>query len=127
MKKYVTFDKIEDLVHNFTLPYTNRGLIFKPLYSKFQEILYNFEEKNTKVQKTKELGEKKDDKQPKKVLVGRGSTIDSYVCHECEVFVRTLDNSLKLRELFRNQPVNKQFVVDCVWNPTFNLWELIVH
>ncbi len=46
IKKYVTYDKIKYLVEDFSskLPYTCRGLYFKPLYLKFKDILYNFDD-----------------------------------------------------------------------------------
>jgi hypothetical protein len=46
IKKYVTYDKIKYLVEDFSskLTYTCRGLYFKPLYLKFKDILYNFDD-----------------------------------------------------------------------------------
>jgi len=46
VKKYVTYDKLRELVEDFmpTLPYTCRGLYFKPLYLKFIDVLFNFDE-----------------------------------------------------------------------------------
>ncbi len=46
IKKYVTYDKIKYLVEDFSskLNYTCRGLYFKPLYLKFKDILYNFDD-----------------------------------------------------------------------------------
>jgi len=46
VKKYVTCDKIHDLVYDFmpTLPYTCRGMYFKPLFMKFTDVLMNFDD-----------------------------------------------------------------------------------
>jgi hypothetical protein len=46
IKKYVTYDKIKPLVEEILpkLAYTCRGLYFKPLYLKFRDILYNFDD-----------------------------------------------------------------------------------
>jgi hypothetical protein len=46
IKKYVIYDHIKYLVEKFSskLPYTCRGIYFKPLYLKFKDILYNFDD-----------------------------------------------------------------------------------
>lgn len=46
VKKYVTYTEIGSLVTEFMpqLPYTSRGLYFKPLFLKFKDILYNFDD-----------------------------------------------------------------------------------
>lgn len=46
VKKYVTYPEIGSLVTEFMpkLPYTSRGLYFKPLFFKFKDILYNFDD-----------------------------------------------------------------------------------
>jgi hypothetical protein len=46
VKKYVTYSEISSLVTEFMpqLPYTSRGLYFKPLFLKFKDILYNFDD-----------------------------------------------------------------------------------
>lgn len=46
VKKYVTYDRIKELVYDVmqTLPYTCRGLYFKPLYLRFLDFLFNFDE-----------------------------------------------------------------------------------
>jgi mRNA capping enzyme, catalytic domain len=46
VKKYFTCDKLHELVNVFmpTLPYTCRGIYFTPLYMRFIDILYNFDE-----------------------------------------------------------------------------------
>ena len=46
VKKYVTYPEIGNLVTEFMpkLPYTSRGLYFKPLFFKFKDILYNFDD-----------------------------------------------------------------------------------
>ena len=51
VKKYVTMSQIDQLVNEFlpTLPYTCRGIYFKPFYLKFKDILANFDD--TLVQK----------------------------------------------------------------------------
>lgn len=46
VKKYVAYSEISSLVTEFMpqLPYTSRGLYFKPLFLKFKDILYNFDD-----------------------------------------------------------------------------------
>ncbi len=46
VKKYVTYSEISSLITDFMpqLPYTSRGLYFKPLFLKFKDILYNFDD-----------------------------------------------------------------------------------
>jgi hypothetical protein len=46
VKKYVPLDQIKTLTYEFmpSLPYTCRGIYFKPLYLRFLDILYNFDE-----------------------------------------------------------------------------------
>jgi hypothetical protein len=46
VKKYVTYPEIGHLVTEFMpkLSYTSRGLYFKPLFFKFKDILYNFDD-----------------------------------------------------------------------------------
>jgi len=46
VKRYVTYDKIHELVYDAmpTLPYTCRGMYFKPLYMRFLDVLMNFDD-----------------------------------------------------------------------------------
>lgn len=46
IKRYFTYDELDYLMKEFIpkLPYSVRGVYFKPLYIKFKEILYNFNE-----------------------------------------------------------------------------------
>jgi hypothetical protein len=45
IKRYVTIDALKDLVEwSMNLPYTCRGLYFRPLFRKFSDILYNFDD-----------------------------------------------------------------------------------
>jgi hypothetical protein len=46
IKKYVTYNDIKYLVEDFSskLPYTCRGLYFKPLFLKFKDVIYNFDD-----------------------------------------------------------------------------------
>lgn len=127
VKKYVTVDVLDELV-GMELPYTNRGVIFKPLYSKFQDMQMNFDD--SVVKRPKEKVATKEDfvcsmREPRKLAIVRGSHIDNYVCQSCEVFVRTMASALKIREMFEGQPVNKSFNVDAVWNDAFGMWELV--
>lgn len=126
VKKYVTVDNLRDLVEQH-FPYTHRGIIFKPLYSKFQDMQFNFDDSIikpvTKVVKSEFVSDLR--LMQKKISVCRGQTVDNYTSAEGEVFVRTLKNALSMRALFLNQPVNKVVDVECVWNGNFNMWELV--
>jgi len=46
IKKYVKYGEVRSLIEDFmpSLPYTCRGLYFKPLHLKFKSILYNFDD-----------------------------------------------------------------------------------
>lgn len=46
VKKYATYAELDTVLEEFMpmLPYTTRGIYFKPLYLKFKDILYNFDE-----------------------------------------------------------------------------------
>ncbi len=46
VKRYFTYPELEETLTNFmpSLPYTCRGITFKPLFLKFKEILYNFDD-----------------------------------------------------------------------------------
>ena len=46
VKKYFQYHEINDMVHDFMpkLPYTCRGMYFKPLFLKFKDVLYNFDD-----------------------------------------------------------------------------------
>lgn len=45
VKKYFGFDQFEAIKeHIGQLPYTTRGLVFRPLFLKFRDILYNFDD-----------------------------------------------------------------------------------
>lgn len=128
VKRFVKLGMVQELL-DMELPYTNRGLLFKALYSKFQDMQYNFEDvcvSVTKPQvKTREFVAKVNSKN-KKLYVSRGTRVDNYVCVDGPVFVRTLANALKIRDMFSNQPVNKAVLVDAKWNDDFAMWELIV-
>ncbi len=45
VKKYFKYEQIEYIIHEFipSLPYTCRGLYFKPIYLNFKDVLYNFD------------------------------------------------------------------------------------
>ena len=61
VKKYFIYDEkyhISKFVEN--LPYTSRGIYFKPLYLKFKDILYNFSDDLIKSVKREKLGRNKD-------------------------------------------------------------------
>lgn len=56
LKRYVKVTALDELTSEFaqSLPYTSRGLLFKPLYRKFVDVLYNFDDSLVvKVQRSK--------------------------------------------------------------------------
>lgn len=129
VKKYATVDKLQDLL-DVQLPYTNRGIVFKPLYSKFQDMQFNFDDsvvkpvnRETKIVKSEFVSDLR--LLQKKIAVSRGPCVDNYTSVEGDVFVRTLKHALFMRTLFVNQPVNKTVEVECIWNSNFNMWELV--
>lgn len=46
VKKYFRYDEIQDVLNDYLseVPYTVRGLYFRPLYTRFRDVLYNFDD-----------------------------------------------------------------------------------
>lgn len=120
LKRYVKVTELQQLTDEFspTLPYTSRGLLFKPLYRKFCDVLYNFDDsliiKAQPSQQNKEVVVESVG-QPQTMRVVRGVDTDVYKFVEGggTLRVKTLSDSLKLRASFLNQPITKQIDVLC--------------
>lgn len=46
VKKYFRYDEIQEVLNDYLseVPYTVRGLYFRPLYTRFRDVLYNFDD-----------------------------------------------------------------------------------
>jgi hypothetical protein len=101
VKKYVPLDQIKTLTYEFmpSLPYTCRGMYFKPLYLRFLDILYNFDEslikkvQRVKYQEDKEFVVNKDIEQLKKSEGLSSTTLSSTTLTKTNTLKRTPSES----------------------------------
>ena len=137
IKRLFSVTEFEDAAHNFqhTLQYTTRGVLFKPMFIKFKDILFNFDDslvKNTRRTKFSETNQYIDKAVPaapksKTFVVRNTETPDVYLLYdgtEClgHAGVNTMAVSKMMYELFKSSALNESFRVDCVFNTTFNKW-----
>jgi hypothetical protein len=152
MKKYYKCSEVNEMVDTFqkTLPYTSRGIIFKPMFLKFKDILHNFNNSlitNTVRKKVGNMNEfidksnllntthgsnnihNKNDEiiQTMKYTIIKTDVPDVYDLYDNEknignACVNTLSVSKFLRNLFESSNVNTKFVVKCVYNSKFHKW-----
>lgn len=121
MKQYVKVTDVKTLVDDLapSLQYNSRGLLFKPLYRKFTDVLFNFDDSLViKAQRPVQNKQEVIAAVPQDVVVMRimrGSDPDVYkfVDQSGTMRVKTLEDSLNLRACFYNQPVTKQMTVSC--------------
>lgn len=134
IKKLFMLNHIKDAIGEFkeSLPYTSRGILFKPMFIKFRDILMNFDDsliiqnKKTKMSTDNEYIETKTfDKQ---VFVIKHTQIpDIYELFQNNVMignacVNTLSVSKFLSNMFKNSSIQDSFKVECVFNTKFNKW-----
>ena len=165
IKKYFKVTDLSFLTHKFAneLPYTNRGVLFKPLHPKFPDSLYNFDDSLIKrVSKQKidkgrvmsnadlaatESALTSGSTSPvchstsiefsscssscdfeEEMRIAKGVEVDSYLVSKGAaqmgiLHVKNLHQSLRLRSLFLDQPVNKYLEMTCFFNNKFKKWE----
>ena len=141
VKKYFLYSELNHLRFEYPklLNYSIRGIILKPLFFKFQDILYNFDDNLiTNVTRTK-LGkifiEKKLDDpsflQPttQNLWVVKTDMVDIYHIYDDEnnklgnAFVNTLKLSKMLQNEFLNSRPNEKKKMVCRFNEKFKKWE----
>jgi hypothetical protein len=134
IKKLFMLSQIKEAMSCFkdTLPYTSRGILFKPMFIKFRDILLNFDDslvvqhKNTKMGTDNEYIETtKIDKQV--FMIKHTQTPDIYELFQNSVMignacVNTLSVSKFLSNMFKNTSIQDSFKVECVFNTKFNKW-----
>jgi hypothetical protein len=179
MKRFFRVTEVDTVVNDFapTLPYTHRGLLFKPLYRKFTDVLYNFDDtlvrhapriklhKGTVMSKddldtlltssssSDALGDvaagastvppsttaqptpassssasDDDDENRQMMRIFRGTDPDVYRVlaknqDQGTLHVKDLAQSLTLRSIFLNRPVNRFVEIPCEFSPRFGKWQ----
>jgi hypothetical protein len=134
VKKLFTLPEIESVLNKFKdeLPYTSRGLLFKPMFIKFRDILYNFNDElitqntRTKMSTVNEYIEK-ETLSKQKFVIKNTQTPDVYHLYQNNTFignacVNTLSVSKFLANLFQDTTIQDSFTVECVFNTKFNKW-----
>ena len=139
VKRYVGCDRLEELVGTFapSLPYTNRGVIFKPMFMKFRDILHNFEEGLIKSTVRVKYGEANKFIAPDEVTrvfkIRNTTEPDVYELYDEATnelvgapLVNTLGVSKYLGGMFRNARACSSHSVRCRFNDRFKRWEPII-
>lgn len=135
VKKLFKMSEIEHAIYTFQnqLNYTTRGLLFKPLFLKFKDILYNYDETLIKQTKKTRLSEnnkyiEKEKLVTNKILTIRNSeTPDIYYLYSGSEMigpacVNTMSVSKLLYDLFKDSNLQESFQVECIFNKHFNKW-----
>ena len=155
VKKYFKYDQLGDLMNNHIpkLPYTCRGLYFKPLFLRFREILVNFDDsvvKKVDRKKYKNTGNfllKEDTpeiivKQEKQVIIDnkvktfnarKTSNPDIYELfdittnlQEGMACISTMKISKYMRQLFESKNVVDKVEIKCEYSEKFNKWVPVI-
>ena len=134
IKKLFHLNEIAYAINSFqySLNYTNRGILFKPLFIKFRDILFNFDDSlikhnaKTKLSNTNEFIDR--NRNSEKILTIKNTqTPDIYDLYEKNEFignacVNSLSVSKFLYNLFRNTSLQDSFSVKCIYNKNFEKW-----
>ncbi len=101
VKEYFNYNQLEYLIthHLEKLPYTSRGLYFKPLFLKFKDILYNF-----------------DDSLIKKVERFKYNSIKKFITNQDEI---KIDNNIKNENVL--EEINSKLIENCERKEDVNL------
>jgi hypothetical protein len=118
------------------LPYSSRGILFKPMFLKFRDILLNFDEsiiQNTFKPKLSNLNEYCSNiVSNQSLFIMKTELPDIYNLYDDKkkLIGHAMVNSLKiskyLQNLFKNSNLNETFNIECRFNTKFNKWEPIV-
>ena len=134
VKRFFECHELHSVIHDYrnSLPYTNRGLVFKPMFIKFKDILLNFDDNLIKIKQKVKLSEtnefiSKDTINNKVCKIKYTGTPDVYELFENKSLlgvacVNSMRTSKMLSELFRNKTLVEQFDVRCSFNHKFNKW-----
>lgn len=151
IKKYFKCSELQSELLSFrkNVQYSSRGILFKPMFYKFKDILYNFDTSLiVSTKKVKRLGKTNefimsDTKsfqknynqshlgvsEHKQFIIKSTNTPDIYVLHDIKTndivgnaCVNNLETSKFLNKLFENSSLNTCFNVNCKLNPKFNKW-----
>lgn len=154
VKRYYKYDAINDLIENHIpkLPYTCRGVYFKPLFLRFKDILVNFDDsvikkverkkyKNTSnfmlPEDTPAIIEKREEiiksKHHQSYSVRKTSNPDIYELFDINTknlegiaCIPTLKISKAMRALFETKNVVDKIDMDCEYSEKFNKWIPII-
>ena len=134
VKKLFTVPELDYAISEFQhkLNYTTRGILFKPLFFKFRDILMNFDDSLIKQQTKQKLASKneftaKENLEKRTFNIKNTQTPDVYQLYDKGEFVgnacvNSLSVSKFLYNLFRNTTLQESFNVECSYNETFNKW-----
>lgn len=134
IKKLFLLEDINEVIQSFRekLPYSSRGILFKPMFIKFRDILLNFDDslikQNVKT-KLSNINEYIEAEIVKKQIfsIKNTQTPDVYELYQnntCigNACVNTLSISKFLSNLFIETSIQDSFKVECVFNTKFNKW-----
>eukprot|EP00798_Chlamydomonas_sp_ICE-L_P019641 gene19641-26327_t len=151
VKKYFKCTELNGLIAKLipALHYTSRGLLFKPLYSKFNDILYNFDDSLIKNPTKRKMANgfvasidmaedhptpsllKATPKHHGKFRIAQTGNVDCYKLIDPVgksaglLRVRKWKESLIIQDAFRGQPITKELVIECEWNDAFQRHEFL--
>lgn len=119
------------------LNYSSRGILFKPMFFKFKDILLNFNNdviKTVHKPKLSNLNEfiTKDTLNSQSLKIMKTELPDIYNLYDekKQLLGHAMVNSMKisqyLHELFKNSSLNETFSINCRFNNKFNKWEPIL-
>ena len=136
VKKFVKCTEVRELVYEFmkTLPYSNRGIYFRPMFLKFRNILLNFNNVVLKSTVRVKYGSENRflvaENVTKKMRINKTAEPDIYMLYddltgnsEGVALVNSLCLSQYLRKLFESTRLHESLTVMCTYNTRFNKWE----
>jgi hypothetical protein len=155
VKRYFRITESAKMLQEFmpTLPYTNRGIYFKPFYLKFKDILYNFDDtlikKEVRVKLQQSIVEVLND-QPlplpeisippptvssdipaaatlRQLYLKKTSTPDVYEIDEVKGYalVNKLQTSILLNNTFKYKNISDKVLFSCEFDEKFKKWRPI--
>lgn len=135
VKRYVPVNRARELLElDASLPYRNRGLVFKPMLLRHRDVLYNFEEGLVKSTVVIKYGESNrfiaPDEVTRRFKVRDTQEPDVYELLDLDSndvvgspLVNTMSASKRMIELFSKAKLNDTFEITCRFNEGFKRWE----
>lgn len=139
VKKYFNFSEINQCIdhHIPNLQYSCRGIYFKPLFLKFTDVLYNFNdnlikkpfenknshEKNNEIKNIQTINDKS------KFWTKKTNTPDVYEIFDEQMnyisiaCVPTMKISKQLQNIFSEKNMIDKLLIQYIWNTRFSKWE----